>query len=135
MFLRIHKTGSVSPPSLLLTFGLCLLLLGGGVAEAGVQMCRPTIGQAQSASTPAERGTCCCCREAGTDKCSTGLEGTCGQNQKTSRDPLLFNVETLSVGLTPSPVQVAPPSFSKEDASGTVPIRETVYLTNVKLLC
>jgi hypothetical protein len=135
MILKRRKSSLICTLSFVLTFVLSLLLVGNGVAGAGMQMCRVSVGQAPTVSVPADEGTCCCCARAESTRCSTGLNDGCGQKQKASENATLLNAEVLSVGLSSSSVQMPLPSFSAKENPGSIPGQETVYLINLKLLC
>jgi hypothetical protein len=113
---------------------LCLLIVSGGVAGAGMVLCRTTIEHV-SVTSPSE-GACCCCAESADRQCSTGLKGGCGESRKTSDNLALLSAEAIgAAGLSPSPVQTHSYSYSKEGSPQSIFFQETVYLINVKFLC
>jgi hypothetical protein len=135
MILKPHRSSLVTVPFVVLNLVLTLLLIVGGVAEAGAKLCGAAAEQAGTTSQSAERGTCCCCARPDKDPCSTGLKGGCGVNRKILPNAALLNVEGLSAAPSPPYLHLSPPSFSDENSLEPVFAQQTAYLINVKLLC
>lgn len=137
MMLRTRKNGVLSASVAVLAALLALLLLGEGVAVAGIQACRMAVAESRTASAPAKDGACCCCKGSSGAECSTGLQGGCGQTptqEKSATIRPLFDLGNLGVGLSPSPVQAVVATFYRND-QGPVLGRESAYLINAKLIC
>jgi hypothetical protein len=113
---------------------LCLLIASGGIAGAGMILCRTDVER--TSATPASKEACCCCAKSANNQCSTGLKGGCGESRKTSDNLALLSAEAIgATGLSPSPVQTHSYSYSKEGSPQSIFFLETVYLINVKFLC